>query len=219
MKDFLELNINDKLQSKQNLSYLSWAFAWAEVIKVDERANYEVLYFDGKPYIHDAVLGYMVATKVTINGLTRSMWLPVLNSSNKAMKDSPYTITFKNGNEAVVDSATMFDINTSLMRCLTKNIAMFGLGLYVYAGEDIPEADLHFEQQKVVARSILAALVKNGKMHPKYAVNACMKYLGVEKILDCKDKDKMTAFLSYLENQWDEEPENTTGDTEVNTES
>ena len=73
-------------------------------------------------YMHDDKLGYMVFTKVTIKGLTREMWLPVMDYKNKAM----------------IDNATMFDINKTIMRCLTKNLAMFGLGLYIYAGEDLP---------------------------------------------------------------------------------
>ena len=80
-------------------------------------------------------------TKVTINGITKEMWLPVMDSKNKAMKKEPYTYTTKYG-EKTVESATMFEINKTIMRCLVKNLAMFGLGLYIYAGEDLPEADV-----------------------------------------------------------------------------
>jgi len=79
-----------------------------------------------KPYFTDTDLGIMVMTSVTIDTQTLEMWLPVLDYRNKAIS---------------IDKATMFDVNTSLMRCLTKNLAMFGLGHYIYAGEDIPQED------------------------------------------------------------------------------
>jgi hypothetical protein len=66
------------------------------------------------------------------------MWLPVMDGANKAMKAEAYTYTTKYG-EKDVEPASMFDINKTIMRCLVKNLAMFGLGLYIYAGEDLPE--------------------------------------------------------------------------------
>ena len=66
------------------------------------------------------------------------MWLPVMDSNNRAMKSEAYTVRTKY-KEIVVQSATMFDVNKTIMRCLVKNLAMFGLGLYIYAGEDLPE--------------------------------------------------------------------------------
>jgi hypothetical protein len=79
-------------------------------------------------------------TEVTIGGKTLDMWLPVMDGANKAMKDKPYSYTTRYG-EKTVEAATMFDINKTLMRCLVKNLAMFGLGIYIYAGEDLPEAE------------------------------------------------------------------------------
>ena len=85
----------------------------------------------------------MVETTVTIQGESKTMWLPVMDSKNKAQKAQPYTYTvfYKGGKseEKTVEAATMFDINTAIMRCLVKNLAMFGLGLYIYAGEDLPD--------------------------------------------------------------------------------
>jgi hypothetical protein len=66
------------------------------------------------------------------------MWLPVLNMKFKVLKDEPYEYTTKYGTSSV-DTINMFDVNKALMRCLTKNLAMFGLGLYIYRGEDLPE--------------------------------------------------------------------------------
>ena len=87
----------------------------------------------------------MVYTNVTIDGITHMMWLPVMDGANKAMKNKPYTYNTKSG-EKTVEAATMFDVNKTIMRCLVKNLAMFGLGLYIYAGEDLPEVEA--EEQK-----------------------------------------------------------------------
>lgn len=122
----------------KSLSYLSWAWAWAEVKKRCPDANYEIVKFDGIPYVYDPKTGYMVYTKVTIEGITHEMWLPVMDSNNCAMKAEPYEIQTKY-KAITIKPATMFDINKTIMRCLTKNLAMFGLGLYIYAGEDLPE--------------------------------------------------------------------------------
>ena len=135
-----KVNVNDYVEEKNGLKYLSWSDAWAEVRKRYE-CEYEVVKQpDGKPYIFDENLGYMVYTKVTIEGLTYEMWLPVMDSNNKAMKAKPYTYKTKYG-EKRVEAASMFDVNKAIMRCLVKNLAMFGLGLYIYSGEDLPETD------------------------------------------------------------------------------
>ena len=146
-----ELDVNHKAESKNKLKYLSWAFAWAEFKKVYPDATYEVDQYDGKPYLYDENLGYLVSTKITIDGVTVPMSLPVMDGANNAMKAVRYSYKGKEwvnrkatGNfiDKWVEPATMFDINKTMMRCLVKNIAMFGLGLYIYAGEDIPSIDV-----------------------------------------------------------------------------
>lgn len=126
---------------KVELSYLSWTWAWDEIKKQYPDVTYQVKRFgeNNLPYVYDNNTGYMVFTSVTINGMTHDMWLPVMNSSNRAMKSEPYVYTTKKGDKIRVEAATMFDINKTIMRCLVKNLAMFGLGLYIYAGEDLPE--------------------------------------------------------------------------------
>ena len=86
----------------------------------------------------------MVFTEVTANEQTHQMWLPVLNGAQKPMKLEPYEyqVWDRNNRQYVnktVEAVSMFDINKTLMRCMVKNLAMFGLGLYIYAGEDLPE--------------------------------------------------------------------------------
>jgi len=135
-----QINVNDRTEDKNGLTYLSWAWAWAEVKKVYPDATYNIKKFGDAqlPYVYDENTGYMVFTDVTIEGQTHEMWLCVMDGANKAMKNAPYTYKVKNY-EKTVEAATMFDINKTLMRCLVKNLAMFGLGLYIYAGEDLPE--------------------------------------------------------------------------------
>lgn len=127
-----------KGEGKDKLTYLSWVWAWQQVKSNYPDANYEVRHWDGKPFLFDEYLGYMVETSVTIQGETMGMWLPVMDSKNKAMKQFPYDYKTRSGNK-IVEAASMFDVNTAIMRCLVKNIAMFGLGLYIYAGEDLPQ--------------------------------------------------------------------------------
>ncbi|MFT4140164.1 MAG: DUF1071 domain-containing protein [Bacillus sp. (in: firmicutes)] len=125
-----DINVNDKLDKKANLSYLSWAWAWAEVKKVDPNASNEVHEFplpnvEGVkvPYLQTPT-GYFVKVSVTIKGQTETEWLPVMDHRNKT-----------------IEKPNAFDINKNTKRCLVKAIALHGLGLYVYAGEDLPEVD------------------------------------------------------------------------------
>ena len=135
-----QTNVNEKTEKKNGLTYLSWAWAWSEFKKVYSDATYTVVKNteSNLPYFEDADLGIMVYTEVTAGGITYEMWLPVMDGANNSMKRQPYTIKGKYGDKHVA-AATMFDVNKTIMRCLVKNLAMFGLGLYIYAGEDLPE--------------------------------------------------------------------------------
>lgn len=141
------INVNGHTEKKNDLTYLSWTWAWAEVKKAYPDAEYSIMKFNGLPYVYDDKTGYMVYTTVTIEGLTHEMWLPVMDGANNAMKAQPYTKKTRY-KEFTVEAATMFDINKSIMRCLTKNLAMFGLGLYIYAGEDLPESEENDDNQQ-----------------------------------------------------------------------
>lgn len=140
------LNVNDRTEKKNGLTYLTWAVAWAEFKKQYPSATYKIVKdaYTNLPYFLDEKLGIIVYTEVTVDGLTYEMWLPVMDGANKAMRLEPYTYQvwdkYKNTYvEKKVDAADMFTINKTIMRCLVKNLAMFGLGLYIYAGEDLPE--------------------------------------------------------------------------------
>lgn len=144
------LNVNEHTEKKEGLTYLTWSWAWDEIKRRFPEASYTI-WKDAKglPYVYDELTGFMVYTTVTIEGITHEMWLPVMDSKNKAMKAVPYTYATKYG-EKTVEAATMFDINKTIMRCLVKNLAMFGLGLYIYAGEDLPQGE---EEPKAVPES------------------------------------------------------------------
>lgn len=149
-EELVKLNVNDKVEKKKSgnteLTYLSWAFAVAEMEKAYPEWEYDILEFNGLPYQFDPNTGYLVWTEIKAGGKTKKMWLPVMDASNKAMKDKSYSYFVKGWNgappvEKFVEAATMFDINKTIMRCLVKNIAMFGIGLYIYTGEDLPEGE------------------------------------------------------------------------------
>lgn len=119
------IDVSKMTEEKNGLTYLSWAMAWKEFCKVYPNARYEIVKNEKNlPYFKDDEVGYMVYTRVTVDELTHEMWLPVLDFKNKPMM-----------------KPNMFDINKTVMRCLTKNLAMFGLGLHVYTGEDLPSED------------------------------------------------------------------------------
>ena len=170
MSNFTKLNgvnVEDKIKKKKDLNYLSWAYAWGEVKKEFPTATYEIIKFNGLPYVFDPNTGYMVYTTVTIEELTHEMWLPVLDYKNKALIN-----------------ATMFDINKALMRCLTKNIAMHGLGLYIYAGEDLPaETDTDKATQEQL--DTIKKLVDVAKLCAYYKIDTLeeMSYAQAEDVI------------------------------------
>ena len=124
MSELLKINVNGHTEQKNGLTYLSWAWAWAEVLNLDPQATWEAVEFDGFPASFAPDGSALVKTVVTIKGHTKSCWLPVMDHRNKAIKNPD-----------------AFAINTALVRCLTKCISMHGLGLYIYAGEDLPQMD------------------------------------------------------------------------------
>ena len=139
------LDLSDKCEKRESLIYVSWSNAWSEFKSAYPSATYRILKNEnGLPYFSDPDLGIMVFTEVTVDDVTHQMWLPVMDSKNKAMKLEPYTYSVWNNfkkafEEKTVQAASMFDINKTLMRCLVKNLAMFGLGLNIFQGDDLPE--------------------------------------------------------------------------------
>lgn len=119
-----QVNVNDKTDKKGNLTYLSWAWAWAEVKKLFPDATYRIYENDLGWNYHTDNNTCWVKTGVTINGIEHIEYLPVMDYKNKSIP---------------LDKITSFDVNKAIQRSLTKACARHGLGLYIYAGEDLPE--------------------------------------------------------------------------------
>lgn len=122
------INVNDKTETiragQRQLTYLSWAWAWSEVKKNYPNSTYTIYEnADGLNYHHDGMTAW-VKTGVTIEGVEHIEYLPVMNNYNKSIP---------------LAEITSFNVNSSIQRSLTKAIARHGLGLYIYAGEDLPE--------------------------------------------------------------------------------
>ena len=112
------IDCSSKVEHKGKLTYLSWAWAWQTLMENYPDATYD--------YIEPACLSngtVEVNVSVTVKGITHTMWLPVMDNRNKS-----------------IANPTTRDVSDARMRCLVKCIAMFGLGIYIYAGEDLPEA-------------------------------------------------------------------------------
>jgi len=126
---FVELfgiNVNDKVEKKNGLSYVSWSYAWGELKKRYPEANYTVYEnAEGWNYFTDGRTCW-VKTGVTVNGIEHIEYLPVMDFKNKSIP---------------ANAVTSFDVNKAIQRSLTKAVARHGLGLYIYAGEDLPETD------------------------------------------------------------------------------
>jgi hypothetical protein len=124
---FTELNsvdVSDKIEKKNGLSYLSWAWAWGELKKRHPDANYKVYENEnGWNYFTDGKTCW-VKTGVTVNGVEHIEYLPVMDFKNKSIP---------------LNAITSFEVNKTIQRSLTKAVARHGLGLYIYAGEDLPE--------------------------------------------------------------------------------
>ena len=120
------INVNDKTEQKNGLTYLSWAWAWGEIKKVDPKANYTIYEnADGMFYHTDGKTAW-VKTGVTVDGIEHIEYLPVMDYKNKSIP---------------AENITSFDVNKAIQRSLTKACARHGLGLYIYAGEDLPESE------------------------------------------------------------------------------
>src|SRR6185369_13270124 len=111
-----KINVNDKIEKKNGLSYLSWAWAVDQLLRADPGATWEY----GAPTAFGETL--MVHCQVTAFGKAMQAHLPVMDHRNKA-----------------IANPDAFAVNTAMQRCLVKAIALHGLGLYIYAGEDLPE--------------------------------------------------------------------------------
>lgn len=154
------VNVNDKVEQKNGLAYLSWSFAWGEVKKVDPEATYTIYEnADGWNYHTDGRTAW-VKTGVTVGGIEHIEYLPVMDFRNKSIS---------------VDNITSFDVNKTIQRSLTKACARHGLGLYIYAGEDLPEAERMSDDDKIAEIKQLIQSTKTDTIKYLYSMGTHFK--------------------------------------------
>ena len=136
------VDVTKHIEKKGRFSYLSWAYAVRELKKLHPTATWHVHEYDGVPFIKSDC-GYFVKVTVIVNDVEQAHTHPVLDNYNKT-----------------IDTPNAFEINTSIQRCLVKAIALHGLGIHIYAGEDLPPSPpLDTTQQK----KLLTLLEKQSK--------------------------------------------------------
>lgn len=170
------VNVNGHTEQKNGLTYLSWAWAWAEVKKAFPDATYTIYEnAQGWNYHTDGKTAW-VKTGVTINGLEHIEYLPVMNFRNQSI---------------TIDAITSTDVNKAIQRSLTKACARHGLGLYIYAGEDLPEAE---QMAKYPSRNEMLAEVS--KSYPEGSKNlaALLGTFGVDSLDKATDSQLQAAY-------------------------
>jgi hypothetical protein len=163
----LTKNVNDHVEKKNGLSYLSWAWAWAEALKADANATFKVEMFDGKCFM-DINGTAMVFVTVTMFNKPMTCQLPVMDYRNKA-----------------IPKPDAFAVNTAIMRCMTKALALHGLGMYLYSGEDLPE-----EGKSVVITPTQGAQDNIPPEELQY-----LQEMAVELIATCEQGDPKAAWV------------------------
>ena len=166
--DLYAVNVNGHTEKKNGLTYLSWAWAWGEIKKRHPDATYTVYEnADGWNYHTDGRTCW-VKTGVIVNGIEHIEYLPVMDYKNKSIS---------------IENVTSFDVNKAIQRSLTKACARHGLGLYIYAGEDLPEEEAAEKQdwsrnaKNIAANNIISALAKARGKSDAEILNALMRQI------------------------------------------
>lgn len=166
------INVNDKTEQKGTLTYLSWAWAWGEVKKLFPDATYTIYENTQGWNYHTDGKTCWVKTGVTVNGIEHIEYLPVMDHKN---------------NSIPADKVSSFDVNKAIQRSLTKAVARHGLGLYIYAGEDLPESDKAEEEAQKAAEQM-------EKMKQYDSVIAEVKAM-LEKVVDAESANAASHCL------------------------
>ena len=188
--DLLKLNVNDHTEKKNGLTYLSWAWAWAEALKADPAASFNVHAFDGKAYMDVNGTGLVWVT-VTMFGKPMTCMLPVMNHRNQP-----------------IPAPNAFEVNTAIMRCMTKALALHGLGLYIYSGDDLPMQEAEVitkadtaEVEAMVTKAIEKA-VETGDAdlaNKELFADGMIKYCDI-----CKDMGALKSYWKANQSQLDD---------------
>jgi len=172
----LKTNVNEHTEKKNGLTYLSWAWAWAEALKADSSASYKTEMFGDKCFM-DVNGTAMVFVTVTMFGKPMTCQLPVMDFRNKAILNPD-----------------AFAVNTAIMRCMTKALALHGLGLYIYSGDDLPEGESDLDVGMMtdhLAAIDAASTLEELKNVYSTAYTACASDKGWQKkVIDAKEKRK-----------------------------
>lgn len=185
------INVNGHTEKKNGLTYLSWAWAWAEVKKLYPLATYKVYEReDGNIYWTDGKTAW-VKTGVTINGLEHIEYLPIMDYNNRSI---------------TLDKITSFDVNKAIQRSLTKACARHGLGLYVYAGEDLPEEEPNDnkgnkndkKEEVVFPYGKEEKVAESGEKPQKNTTQDVQQTAGT---IDKQDLDVINEYLTLLKNE------------------
>lgn len=192
---FVELNninVNGKTEKKNGLTYLSWAWAWGEVKKLHPDATYTIYENADGLFYHTDGKTCWVKTGVTVNDVEHIEYLPVMDFKNRSIP---------------VEQVTSFDVNKAIQRSLTKAVARHGLGLYIYAGEDLPESEAPEEKPAAVPSPKCADC--GGRLYPikkrdgtMWSVSDMAEYSlrRFDRIL-CPDCQKKAFNMEKLEEQ------------------
>ncbi len=173
----LKKNVNDHVEKKNGLSYLSWAWAWAEALKADAKASYKIEMFGDKCFM-DINGTAMVFVTVTMFDKPMTCQLPVMDYRNKAILNPD-----------------AFAVNTAIMRCMTKALALHGLGLYLYSGEDVPEE----------GRSVVITPTQGAQDNIPIEELRHLEELAMELIATCEQGDPRSAWVKLEEQNLDSE--------------
>ena len=173
----LKKNVNEHVEKKNGLSYLSWAWAWAEALKADPKASYKIEMFNCKCYMEINGTA-MVFVTVTMFDKPMTCQLPVMDYRNKA-----------------IPNPDAFAVNTAIMRCMTKALALHGLGLYLYSGEDVPEE----------GRSVVITPTQGAQDNIPIEELRHLEELAMELIATCEQGDPKAAWVKLEEQNLDSE--------------
>lgn len=177
IETLLKTNVNEHTERKNNLTYLSWAWAWAEALKADPTATFKVETFYRDQYTQEPYMTLpggtaMVWVTVTIFGKPMTCQLPVMDHRNKA-----------------IPNPDAFAVNTAIMRCMTKALSLHGLGLYIYAGEDLPEGEERPVPDITDHLAAIEATATGEELQQAYkeAYEACQGHQDlIKKVMDAK---------------------------------
>lgn len=197
------INVSDHIEKKNDLSYLSWAWAWTEFKKRFPESYYTIYEHDNIPYFTDGKTCWVKTGVTLVDGdfkLEHIEYLPVMDFKNRSIS---------------VDAITSMDMNKTIQRSLTKAVARHGLGCYIYAGEDLPEelpeAKAAREKAEAEAKAIIEALkgeidaqIKeqtkgfNRDQKVEFAQSIILPNIGQVNYKVCDDKAKLEQLLKVL---------------------